>query len=291
MAEWFTEWQTADMRLDLRCAATLHRRRSRYQDVAVVESVQFGRMLALDDVIMLTEADEFVYHEMLVHPALLACPRPRRVLVVGGGDGGSAREALRHGTVEEVVVAELDAAVVEACRAHLPVTAAAFDDPRVRLCVGDGAAFVAAAPDGSFDAVLVDAPDPVGHARSLFSPAFHAQCERILAPEGVLAAQSDSPFIMPAVTRRTVEAFRSLFPVVRVCWAVVPTYAGNLWTFTIGTGAADPAAPPDAGRLEDLAACRYWSPRLHAGAFVLPAFAERLLEPVAVALPAARSGG
>jgi spermidine synthase len=286
VTEWFTEQQTAHMRLDLRVARVLHRQRTRYQEVAVLESVQFGRMLALDQVIMLTEADEFVYHEMLVHPALLACAAPRRVLIVGGGDGGAARETLRHATVEEVVVAELDPDVVTACRRHLPVTAAAFDDPRVQVRPGDGAAFVARLPDGSFDAVLVDAPDPVGHAEPLFSPRFYAQCARILAPHGVLAAQSDSPFIVPQITRRTVAAFRTLFPVVRICWGVVPTYAGNLWTFTVGTRGADPAAAPPAERLAGLSSCRYWSPRLHAAAFQLPAFVERAValgpDPVAI---------
>jgi spermidine synthase len=274
---WFEEQQTADMRLQLRYTRILHRQRSRYQDVAILETAQFGRMLALDNVIMCTEADEFVYHEMLVHPALCACPRPRRVLIVGGGDGGAAREVLRHPQVEEVVVAELDEEVVAACREHLPFTAAAFDDPRLRLRFGDGAGFVAQAEDGAFDAVVVDAPDPVGHALPLFQPAFHAACRRVLAPHGVLVVQSDSPFVMPAVTRAIRTSLRSLFPVVRTCWAVVPSYAGALWTFTVATEAADPALPPGAPRASALAACRYWRRELHVASFALPAFVDRLL--------------
>lgn len=265
------------MRLSLRYAEVLHRSRSRYQDIAVYRTVQFGLMLALDGVIMLTETDEPAYHEMLAHPALLACPQPRRVLVVGGGDGGAVREVLRHRDVEELVLAELDEGVVATCRAHLPWTAAALDDPRVRVAITDGSAFVAAQPAARFDAILVDAPDPVGPAAVLFGAPFYAECRRILAPGGVLAVQSDSPFIVPATARNAVREFRRHFPAVRVCWAVVPTYAGNLWTFTLGSLGTDPAAPPDPRRLGDLAGCRYWSPRLHPAAFVLPAFAEGLV--------------
>ena len=277
LKEWFVEQQTADMRLELRCTDTLYRGRSRYQDIAIYRTAQFGRMLALDDVVMLTESDEFAYHEMLVHPAVLACPRPRRVLVVGGGDGGAVREVLLHSAVEEVVLAEMDGQVVAACRDHLPWTAGALDDPRVRVSLGDGAAFAAAQPDGSFDAVLVDAPDPVGHAEVLFGTDFYRQCRRILTPAGVLAVQSDSPFVQPGITRRVVARLTEGFPTVRVCWAVVPTYAGSLWTFTVASLGADPAEPAPLERSAELQGCRYWSPALQRGAFALPAFAERLV--------------
>ncbi len=265
------------MRLALRCTETLYHGRSRYQDIAIYRTAQFGRMLALDDVIMLTESDEFAYHEMLVHPALLACPRPRRVLVVGGGDGGAVREVLRHPAVDEVLLAELDGDVLAACRVHLPWTASALDDPRVHVHVADGAEFVAAQSTASFDAVLVDAPDPVGHAEVLFGTEFYAQCRRILGSDGVLAVQSDSPFVMPGITRGVVGRLAEGFPTVRVCWAVVPTYAGSLWTFSVASLGADPADAPAAQRGAELQGCRYWSPGLHQGAFILPAFAERLV--------------
>lgn len=154
-------------------------------------------------------------------------------------------------------------------------------------CPGDGAALLARADPESFDAVLVDAPDPVGHAESIFSPSFYRHCRRVLRPKGVLAVQSDSPFTMPSVTRRIGALFHALFPVVRVCYAVVPTCAGNLWTFTVASLGADPADPAAAGRAETLEGCRYWSPRLHGGAFALPAFVERLLAPADAARDAA----
>jgi spermidine synthase len=150
---------------------------------------------------------------------------------------------------------------------------------------GDGAALVAAAPDGRWDAVIVDAPDPVGHASVLFGEAFYEDCRRTLAPDGVLAVQSDSPYIMPGTVAGAVHALEDSFPAVGVCWAVVPTYAGNLWTFTVATLGSDPSAPPDSERAAELEECRYWSPALHQSAFVLPAFVERQL-----AVPAETGG-
>ena len=172
----------------------------------------------------------------------------------------------------------MDGEVVSVCRDHLPWTATALDDPRVRVRLGDGAAFAADQPGGAFDAVLVDAPDPVGHAAVLFGCDFYRECQRILADNGVLAVQSDSPFIQPGITRQVVARLVAEgFPTVRVCFAVVPTYAGSLWTFTVASLGADPAGPPPEHRAADLQGCRYWTPALHQGAFALPAFAERLV--------------
>lgn len=276
MTEWFSEAQTEHLEIRVAYDAVLCRQRSRYQEIAVYQTRQFGRVLTLDDIIMTTETDEFAYHEMLVHPALLACPQPRSVLIVGGGDGGAVREVLRHPTVEEVVVAELDPEVIRVCRRFLPWAETAFGDPRVRVRAGDGAAFVAAQERDSFDAVLVDAPDPVGFAQVLFGVEFYTQCRRILAPSGVLAVQSDSPYTMPAITRKAVSAIATLFPTTRLCYAVVPTYAGNLWTFTLGSLNQDPAREPAPERAAVLAGCRYWSPRAHGAAFAVPAFVEQL---------------
>ena len=286
MSAWFQEQQTPTTQLRVAYERLLARERSRYQEVALYQTAAFGRVLTLDDVIMTTEADEFAYHELLVHPALLACPHPRSVLVVGGGDGGAVREVLRHPEVEAVTVAELDPVVVRLCRQHLPWAERAFGDRRVHLAFGDASEFVRRQPSGSFDAVLVDAPDPVGHASVLFSPAFYQDCRRVLRAGGVLAAQSDSPYTMPEVTRRVFGQLRELFPVVRVCWSVVPTYAGSLWTFTLGSLGEDPARQPPPERVGPLLNCRYWTPELHRAAFILPAFVQRrLLDPHAPHLP------
>lgn len=281
---WWTEAQTRALRLGLRCTAVLERCRSAYQEVAVLQTEQYGRLLALDDVVMTTEADEFVYHEMLVHPALAACERPRHVLVVGGGDGGAVREVLRHPSVERVVLAELDEEVVRLCRAHLPTVAGALGDPRVEVRIGDACEYLRAAPRASFDAILVDAPDPVGPARGLFERGFYLAARHALTPAGVLAAQTESPFLHADLIRRIQTDLAALFPLVRLYWAVVPTYPGGMWTFSLASAGPDPLAPGLAERCRDLPT-RYWTPEVHRAAFALPPFVAELL-PSATRTPA-----
>ena len=271
---WWSEQQTPDLRLGLRCSRVIELRRSAYQTIAVYETAQYGRMLALDDVVMTTEADEFVYHEMLVHPALTLCARPRQVLIVGGGDGGCVREVCRYPEVERVVLAELDGDVVEVCRAHLPALAASLSDPRVEVRLGDGAAYLAAAPPGAFDVILVDSPDPVGPAQGLFAAEFYRHASAALAPGGVLAAQTESPFLQRDLIRRVQAGLRTSFPTVRLYWAVIPTYPGGMWTFSMAVQGPWPAAPRPAAL-----ATRYWTPEVQAAAFALPPFAAALLEP------------
>ncbi len=275
---WWTEQQTPGLRLGLKCAAVLEQRRSAYQEVAVYATDTYGRMLALDDMVMTTEADEFVYHEMLAHPALTLCADPRRVLVVGGGDGGTVREVCRHAAVRRVVLAELDPEVTAVCRRHLAGLTSALDDPRVENVPGDGAAYLAGAGAGSFDVVLVDAPDPIGPAEGLFGAEFYAAAREALAPGGILVTQSESPFLHGDLIRRVQVAMRATFPAVALYWAVVPTYPGAMWTFSIARKppfgdpwlAQRPAAP--AGDF------RYWSPQVQRAAFVLPPFVGALTE-------------
>lgn len=267
MELWWTEQQTADLRLSLRVTRVLHRERSDYQEVAVYETAEFGRLLALDDVVMTTERDEFVYHEMLVHVPLSIHPAPRRVLVVGGGDGGSVREVLRHPGVESVVLAELDPAVVDACRRHLPGIACGLSDPRVEFAFGDGVAYLATRQD-EFDAVLVDAPDPVGPATGLFESGFYRTAARALRRGGVFAAQSESPFLNGQLISRVQSDLRAAFGLARLYWGVVPTYPTGMWTFSFASLGPDPlTAIPRA-----VEGTRWWSPEVQAAAFVLPRF-------------------
>jgi spermidine synthase len=270
---WWTEQQTPDQRLSLRIAQVLHRARSDHQEVAVYDTPQYGRLLTLDDVVMTTERDEFVYHEMLVHVPLSVHPAPRRVLIVGGGDGGAVRESLRHPGVESVVLAELDPAVVDACRRFLPLTAARLDDPRVELAFGDGAAYLAR-HEGEFDAVLVDAPDPIGPATGLFSAGFYRSAARALRRGGVFAAQTESPFFNGPLISRVQSDLRAAFDVARLYWAVVPSYPGGMWTFSFASLGPDPlAAEP-----RDVGDTRWWSPQIQRAAFVLPPFVAALAD-------------
>jgi len=271
---WWTEEQTSALRLGLRCEDVVERRRSAYQEIAVYQTAQYGRLLALDDMVMTTEADEFVYHEMLVHPAMSVAREARRVLIVGGGDGGCVREVCRHTSVERVVLAELDGDVIDVCRRHLPAIAGALGDPRVEIRVGDGVAYLAGVPDGAFDVILIDAPDPLGPAEGLFSERFYADAARALAPGGVLAAQTECPFLHADLIRRVQGTLRAQFPTVGLYWAVVPTYPGAMWTFSIA--AKEPLDLQSPHRLP-AGATRYWTPAVHGAALVLPQFVQALV--------------
>lgn len=259
----------------------LLRERSAFQTVEVYDNEGFGRMLLLDGVVQTTEGDEFCYHEMLVHPALCALERPERVLIVGGGDGGTMRRVLSHGPVE-VVCCEIDEAVVRVSREHLPaVSGGALEDPRVRLVFEDGADFVAS-HDGAFDAVVVDSTDPVGPGAVLFSEGFYASCRRALRDGGLLVAQTGSPFYQADELRSALGNLSSTFPSVELHTGYVPTYPGQLWTYASATDGRPVSSVPAAEVRRRLGVrgieTRYYTPELHPAAFVLPAFLAALVD-------------
>lgn len=278
---WFTERQNSGVALSGKVARTLEVRQTAYQHLAVLETLQWGRMLVLDGAIQLTEMDEFVYHEMLAHVPLMAHGAARRVLVVGGGDGGTVREVLRHPGVEKVVLAEIDPQVVEVSRRHLPFVAAALDEPRVELSIGDGMAHVAAHP-GVYDVILVDSTDPVGQAVGLFSREFYESCRRALRDGGILVAQTESPFYNRDVLAKSFRAMQEAFgrrPSTYL--APVPTYPSGWWSFTAASLGNDPSTPKGNGKGGEMpappAGLRYYTPAVHRAAFALPPFVEALV--------------
>lgn len=250
----------------------LYDHRSAYQRVQVAISPVFGRMLILDDAVQTTEVDEYLYHEMLVHPAMITHPHPQRVLIVGGGDGGTLEEALKH-PIEHVTMVEIDREVVEVSQRYLPaISAGAFDDPRVRLLIDDGIAFVRMTSD-RFDVVLVDSTDPKGPGTALFAAEFFTACARVLAEDGLLVAQSGSLLYQSDLSAQVRRHLGSLFPTVTTYWAPVPAYPGVLWSFVCGSKRYDPRqvdAEAAAARLTTLRT-RYYSPATHSTAYRLPA--------------------
>lgn len=190
---WFTDKDDSQA-LSLRFTGEIfYDVQSPFQRVRILESYKYGKMLTLDDMVMTTEKDEFHYHEMISHPALFTHGNAKNILVIGGVDGGTVREILRHEGVEKVTMVEIDGEVIEACKIHLPKIAAAFDNPKLDLKVADGIAFVKEAADEAYDIVIVDGSDPVGPAEGLFSVEFYKNCYRILKPGGILVAQGESP--------------------------------------------------------------------------------------------------
>ena len=235
-------------------------------------------MLLNDGLVMISGRDEAIYHEMIAHVPLCVHPDPRRVLVVGGGDGGTVREVLRHPTVEHVRLVEIDGMVIEACREHIPRTAASLDDPRVTVTVDDGVRFVAST-DERYDVVIVDSSDPFGPATPLFDGAFYDNVRRILGDDGIVVAQAESAFYEENAQRSLVAVVHERFAHTHVYNYTNLTYPGGMWSFVWGSVTRHPLRDFDAARAEALGDGLYWyTPQVHRAAFALPAFQRRALE-------------
>ena len=253
-------------------ARELHREESPYQRIQVLQHPFFGRMLALDGVVQLTERDEFFYHEMLVHVPMAVHPSPRRVLIVGGGDGGSLREALKHREVESATLVELDPQVIEVAKRFFPTLARGYSDPRAEVIAMDGAELLRQRRN-EFDVIIVDAPDPVGHARTLFAADTFEAAAAALTPEGVFAAQTESLHFHRDFVRETQLLLESVFPVVDLYTQALATYAGNWWTFSIATKGLAPRRPRGMARVRT----RYYSTDVHRRGFLPRRLRQRLL--------------
>lgn len=277
---WIIDQGSAQLTSAYLVTRRLHEEQTPYQYLEVYESPLLGRMLVLDGAVQTTERDEFTYHEMLVHPALCTHPSPRRVLIVGGGDGGALEEALKH-PLKTATLVEIDDAVVRASRAYLgTIAGGAFDDPRCALVIGDGIAYVRETPD-RFDVVLVDSTDPQGPAAGLFSAEFYAQVAARLTPGGLVVVQSGSAVYQHDLIRTVRACLRAVCPVVRTYLANVVAYPGVVWSFTIGSLGPDPLAVARdeiATRIRGLA-LRYYTPAGHHAAFDLPPYLRALLDP------------
>jgi len=263
---WFTEEWLPGLKLSVRVTAIVFNKKTKFQDLCIYDTEQLGRILTLDNVIQTTEIDEYIYHESLVHVPLFAHPSPERVLIVGGGDGGSLREALKHPSVREVTVVDIDGDVIEASKAYLPALNSGFSDPRAKVIVGDGPAFVDKARS-EYDAVIVDSTDPIGPGQALFTEEFYSSIKRALRPGGLFAAQTESPILMPAVVRDIFRRIGRVFPVARVFTAPVPTYPGGLWSFACASLGTDPNLP--ARQPNEAWGLRYYSPEMRERAFIL----------------------
>jgi len=270
---WLEEDQSGVLRVRYRVGKTLSSKRSDFQTVEIVESAGFGRMLVNDDTVMLSERDERIYHEMIAHVPLFVSPRPERVLVIGGGDGGTVREVLRHPSVVHCRLVEIDGAVVEACREHIPQTASALGDPRVAVTIQDGVEFVART-DERFDVVIVDSSDPVGPNVPLFGAEFYGNVHRVLNDDGIVVSQAESPFYDSEVQQGLLRILRERFPRVGIYNYSNLTYPGGLWSFSFASkGGLCPIGDFDPGRVERSSLTfHYYNAAVHRAAFTLPAF-------------------
>lgn len=271
---WFTEKQTPHYGITMKVTKTYENERTPYQHLMMMETEEWGTMLTLDGMVMTTVRDEFVYHEMAVHPALVTHPSPEKVLVVGGGDGGVIREIMKHGSVKQAVLVDIDEKVIELSKKYLPSIASELDNPRVKVVVGDGFMHIAQHKE-AYDVIIVDSTEPVGPATELFTKGFYQGIYDALKPDGIFVAQTDNPWFKGDLIRKVHRDVKEIFPIVRVYAANIPTYPSGLWTFTLGSKKHDPLET-DIAKIPELDT-KYYTPRLHAAAFVLPKFVEDLL--------------
>ncbi len=282
MELWFSERHTPNVKLSIRVNRQLYSGQSEFQRIDVFESKEFGRFLTLDGYMMLTERDEFIYHEMMVHVPMAVHPAVKRVLVIGAGDGGVIRELTRYENIEHIDMVEIDPLVVEVCRKYLPMTACRLDDPRVHIFYEDGLKFIRSR-ENEYDLIIVDSTDPFGPGEGLFTKEFYGNCYKALKEDGIMVNQHESPFYeedaaaMQRAHRRIVESF----PISRVYQAHIPTYPSGHWLFGFASKRYHPVHDLNAAawNLRGIGA-RYYTTRLHSGAFSLPAYVEELLRDV-----------
>ncbi|MGF1468683.1 MAG: polyamine aminopropyltransferase [Sandaracinaceae bacterium] len=281
MALWYDEVFDDALRTGLRVRRTLYAAQSPFQRIEIVETPMLGKVLVLDGIFMTSVEDEFFYHEMIVHPVLTSARRIQRVLVIGGGDGGTVREVLRHPEVERCTMVEIDEAVVRACQEHLPEIGTSWSDPRLDLRFEDGVAFVREWTGEPFDVVLLDGSDPVGPALGLFDKSFYEGVRRVLREGGLFGLQSETPTVLPQVFFAVQETLRDVFEAVHPYFGSVLLYGGGMWTWTVAStdGAYDPRAFDERRVARVETTSRYYNRDIHRAAFAVPTFVRRRLDP------------
>ena len=278
MELWFSEPHTPDVKMSIRINKQLHTEQSEYQRIDVFESPEFGRFLTLDGLMMLTEKDEFIYHEMITHVAMASNPDIKNVLVIGAGDGGTVRELTRYDSIENIDMVEIDQRVVEVSREFLPVTACRLDDPRVHIFYDDGLRFVRR-KEGTYDLIIVDSTDPFGPGEGLFTSEFYGNCYSALNENGILVNQHESPYYSEdaKAMQRAHKRIREFFNICRVYQVHIPTYPSGHWLFGFASKTIDPLAA-DAEKWNSLGIkTRYYNTELHKGCFAIPNYVKALL--------------
>lgn len=281
---WFTD-KDENQALSLRYTGdVLFNEHTDFQQVRVLDSCSYGKMLAINNMIMCTERDEFHYHEMIVHPAMQTLKDAKNVLVIGGGDGGTIRELFRYPQIEKVTMVEIDEAVIRASREHLPTIASEFGNPKLNLIVGDGIKFVEQAAEGTYDLIIVDGSDPVGPAKGLFSTQFYRNCQRAIKANGLVVTQGESPMFHQDTFAELNRCLKGIFGMkgVHTMLFHATTYPSGMWSLMIGSkGGLHPLADFDkaaAAAFSRSKGLRYYNEDLHTAAFCLPTFVRAMLE-------------
>jgi spermidine synthase len=252
----------------------LYKKKSKFQDITVIRNPYYGKMLILDDVVQITERDEFFYHEMLTHVVLHAHPAPKKVIVIGGGDGGVVREVLKHKTVKKIFFIEIDEEVINVSRKFFPTVSSGVDDPRVEVKIMDGADFIAKRKEADIDAVIIDSTDIIGFARSLFSPEFFEGVKKCLSKNGMFVTHTESLHFHKDIVIEMQEALKKVFPVVDLYSAPIATYPGNWWAFAVASKSLSPREIRHACRIP----MKYYCDEIHQQSFLPKGFYDKLMK-------------
>ncbi len=256
----------------------LYSEKSEFQTVDVVQTKGHGKMLLNDGLVMITERDEFVYHDMITHVPLFVHPSPKKVLVIGGGDGGTAREVLRHTGVQRCVMVEIDQCVIDACLEHIPQTSEVLKGhDKLELIVGDGVKFVKETKE-KFDVIIVDSTDPIGPAAPLFGPEFYNDVNSCLSDNGIVVSQGESPFFNADVQKSMLEVLNGIFPKVFIYNFSNLSYPGGYWSFTFASKGLEPIKDFNPERVdESKLEFNYYNKGLHTSSFMIPSFHRKHL--------------
>ncbi|SHJ62880.1 spermidine synthase [Anaerocolumna jejuensis DSM 15929] len=280
MELWYTENHTEEARFSIKIDKQLVSLQSDFQRIDIFESGEFGRILTLDGYLMVTEKDEFIYHDMITHVPMAVNPSISKVLVIGAGDGGTIRELLRYPNIEHIDMVEIDEEVVRVCKEFLPQTACGLSDPKVHLYFEDGLRYVRGKV-GEYDLILVDSTDPFGPGEGLFTKEFYGNCYRALKEDGILVNQHESMYYSSyaASMTRAHKRIQDTFPIARVYQAHIPTYPSGHWLFGFASKKYDPIKDLKAEAWNKLGLkTRYYNTELHLGSFAIPNYIKEQLE-------------
>ncbi|WP_457611786.1 spermidine synthase [Methanocaldococcus sp.] len=237
---WFTEYHNKNVALSVRVKDILYRDKSKYQEIAILDTYDFGKVLVLDNTYQTTEFDEFIYHELISHIPLFTHPNPKKVLVIGGGDGGTVREVVKHDTVERIDFVELDEKVLEACKKYMPNLSCEMENEKVNIIITDGIKYVAET-DEKYDVIIIDCPDPVGPAKGLFEKEFYKNVFKCLNDDGLMVQQSESPLYNLDLIKNIAKYLKeSGFKIIMPYVYPMPSYPSGMWSFMLASKKYNP---------------------------------------------------
>ena len=279
---WFSENHTPNVKLSIKVDKQLYSAQSEFQRIDIFESKEFGRFLTLDGFMMLTEKDEFIYHEMITHVPMAVHPNPKKLLVIGAGDGGVIRELVQYKSIDHIDLVEIDEMVIDVAKQYLPQTASKLDDSRVHIHIEDGLKYIRSCED-EYDLIIVDSTDPFGPGEGLFTREFYGSCYKALKEDGIMVNQHESPFYDGDVIamQRAHQRIIECFPISRVYQAHIPTYPSGHWLFGFASKKYHPVKDMSASVWKaNNIPTKYYNSNLHKGAFYLPNYVQTLLTEV-----------